>query len=140
MTAQQLQFIDRVRKHWFIRQLFTADVLDFIACQFALESNFGTSRLSLLNNNYCGMKLPYRRVTYAHPSKLDFEEFAYYVDFDNCLFDYYAWFMSHNPHANTVSDLSAFKIFLQNSGYCPEKGYIDKINLIYQQLKNYKNE
>lgn len=137
MNKEQIKFIERVTNHWFIRQLFTTDVLEYVACQFALESNFGTSSLAQTQHNYCGMKVPRRRPFYG--KSVDNLQFAYYDTFDNCVIDYCAWFLYTQPYSNTVYDLEAFKIHLLNSGYCPEKGYIDKINLIYQSLKNFYN-
>ena len=139
MTKEQFNFIESVSKHWFIRVLFEPNVRDFIACQFALESNFGTSRYAKVMHNYSGMKKPFKRLHYGANELNNKTEFQNYASFDFCVFDYIAWFFYTRPRQNCWYDLDAFKIHLENVGYCPEKGYINKINLIYLQLKSYKN-
>lgn len=141
MEQFKLDFINRVRQHWLLRNfVFSPDVLDFIACQFALESDFGTSSLALTRNNFCGMKVPYKRLTYRICSIKPSDGFCAYSSFDNCILDYVSWLFYNRPYQNALQSVDAFKIFLRNSGYCPEKGYIDLIDSIYKQLKTYQND
>lgn len=111
----------------------------FIAAQFALESEFGRSSIAKDNCNYCGMKIPSSRFTSTvkmsynlHPS------FMSYANLDECVLDYFyrcAWFQFSFNHFQNVDD---FKRVLRNSGYCPEKDYISRIEKIYNQFINLK--
>lgn len=135
MDQEKFDFINRVRHHWLLRNVvFSSDVLNFIAAQFALESNYGTSSLACTRNNYCGMKIPHRRVSYRIMYIDSSDAFASYSTFDNCVLDYVSWLFYQRPSQNVFQDVSAFKIFLRNSGYCPERDYIQRIELIYNQL------
>lgn len=138
MKKEQFDFIHRIRMHWLLRNIvFGKDVLDFIACQFALESNFGTSRLASINHNYCGMKIPSRRVTYRDGQD---GVFSTYACLDDCVKDYVSWLLYNRPNQMQLTYLDSFMIFLRDSGYCPETGYVDRINKVYNDLKTYQNE
>lgn len=140
IDKEKLSFIDSVRKNPFLRMFVAGqDVRDYIACQFALESNFGTSSLAKCRNNLCGMRIPNRRIYYGLPIEHD-DGFASYDSTCNCIIDFISWILYNRPYKYDLISLSNFKIFLRNTGYCPEKDYIDKINFIYSQLKSYKNE
>lgn len=133
MTEKQVAFLDVIVESSLLTHYFSRPICEFIACQFALESDFGLSRLADINNNITGMKVPFKRPFYGCKSD---NGFACYSDWFECIKDYIVWFFYSHPHANCVYDLEAFKIHLHNSGYCPEKGYIDKIQFIYSQFKS----
>ena len=140
LTSENIKFIESISKHWLIRNIvFSTDIAEFIGCHFALESNFGLSLLAKVSNNYCGMKPAYRRVSYRNYEKED-NGFAVYDSLDSCILDYVSWIFYNKPSKHDLTYLDSFIIFLRNSGYCPEKDYTSKIQLIYYQLKNYKNE
>ena len=139
-TLENKKFIESIAKHWLIRNIvFSTEIAEFIGCQFALESNFGISRLAIISRNYCGMKPAFRRVSYRIYEKDD-NGFAVFDSLDSCVLDYVSWIYYNRPNKQELTYLDSFIIFLRNSGYCPEKDYISKIQSIYQQFKNYKNE
>lgn len=107
------------------------DVRHWIASQFALESNFGTSGFALCNNNYCGMKVPALRLTLA----LNYQEvgkFALYSGITSCVHDYLLWLQSQKFFRRELDNLDLFRKHIDISGYCPDLGYMDNINQIYQ--------
>lgn len=119
----------------FLRFGFQRDVAEFIACQFALESNFGRSHLATLFNNYCGMRMPLVRinVVLAQDPKTGF---AIYSSLFDCILDYMLCLQYHRPISSIRTSVDRFKFFIKEF-YCPEKDYIDKITNL---LKSYKNE
>lgn len=134
---KKLDFIDRVRKHWYLRNsVLSLDVADFIACQFALESNFGTSRLASIQNNFCGMRVPSKRAFFGYSFSGD-SSFAAYNGFDECIIDYVSWLFYNRPNSNELKYVDSFQIFLRNTGYCPELTYVGRINVLYNQFKNH---
>lgn len=140
LTVENKRFIESIAMHWLLRNVvFSQDIAEFIGCQFALESDFGNSRLAKVSHNFCGMKPAFRRVSYRIYGKED-NGFAVFDSLDNCVMDYVSWVFYNRPNKNELTFLDSFVIFLRNSGYCPEKDYISKIQSIYQQFKNYKNE
>ena len=108
------------------------DVRRYIACQFALESDFGSSASALCNNNFCGMKVPVLRITLAlnHDAKNDF---AWFAGITSCVHDYLLWLQSNKFSRSELNNLVMFRSHLGFSGYCPEPDYLDKINSIYLQ-------
>ncbi len=109
----------------------SVDVAFFIACQFALESSFGTSAIAKENFNLCGMRVPAIRpttcigVNRAH---------AKYADYLHCCIDYCLW-LSYNAFSQKIlSDVDKFRDKLFTSGYCPETGYSGRIMSIYNQF------
>lgn len=123
-------FISRVSAEFSIYHFLNSDICDFIACQFALESDFGESYLALHCNNFCGMKMPKKRVTTAF---LNSNEFAEYISLSSCVEDYILWLLYARPSRIALSSLDAFKSWLRVSGYCPEPLYIERISQIYKQ-------
>ena len=113
---------------------FSLQVSMFIACQFALESDFGCSKLATEHNNYCGMKIPHRRCFYG--VRLDGCQFAHYASSNCCIHDYISWVMFNRPLTFNLHDVESFKLFLRDSGYCPEKDYISRITNIFNQFTN----
>lgn len=80
------------------------DVRHWIACQFALESNFGTSGFALCNNNYCGMKVPAYRLTLA----LNYQEvgkFALFSGITSCVHDYLLWLQAQKFYRRELDNL-----------------------------------
>ena len=145
MTKEQFMFIKRIAmSEYFL--CCCLEVTEFIACQFALESDYGKSSLALNANNLCGMKKPFSRIGLfevdeitGNPCQTE-SGFVMYVNSDFCILDYLMWLSYQHFTQDEMNNLSLFVIHLRNSGYCPEKGYIDIIQSIYQQFKSYKNE
>lgn len=111
------------------------DVAFFIACQFALESNWGTSPLAINYSNYCGMRCPLVRPTLA----LNYEDapigvFARYGGLYDCVEDYMLCISFHKPMRKELEDVNLFSSFLKF--YCPEKSYIKSVYSIYNQFIN----
>lgn len=111
---------------------YNSDVAFFIACQSALESNFGTSDIAKKNHNLFGMKMPISRYTLAIK---DVSNFAYYAVEVDSILDYLVWLFWNKPSSSNLSSVGSFASFLNDKGYCPEKDYIDKIISIYSQFK-----
>lgn len=133
MKNEQKEFIKAVSDWFFNRGISSRGVADFIGCQVALESDYGTSNLALKKSNYTGMKMPLRRINVA----VGFNTFASYTSLSLCLFDYTLWMAWNNFEQNTLFDLDAFVTKLEACGYCPEPDYITKITNL---LNSYKNE
>lgn len=109
------------------------DVITFIACQFALESSFGTSRLAKECHNHCGMKAPLVRPSTA----LNRGVSVVFADYPNkyfCIVDYFLCLSYHQPLAKQLENLDLFKHFIKF--YCPEKDYVNKIINLFNQFKN----
>lgn len=137
MNESQLMYIKKVRNFF---QFFNipSDVCVFIACQFALESNFGSSKLALENFNHCGMKNPMVRISSAvHAGDADFH-WANYSNYQLCCMDYLLCIQYHRPLSVDYDTPVHFARFIAKF-YCPEKDYIDKIFKIYNQFKSLEN-
>lgn len=113
---------------------FSPDVADFIGCQFALESNFGRSDLAVNYNNYCGMRMPFLRISLAKRIS-DLNLFAQFNGLVQCVHDYMLCLNYHHPSSKIKESISEFSHFI-NDWYCPESDYIKRITNLY---KNYKN-
>lgn len=138
MEAYKFNFINQFAGCFILREFISnLDVVKFIACQFGLESNFGRSDLAVLHSNICGMKVPYRRYSVRIGF---FGEFATYSNWFDCVKDYLLWVFFNRPYQNVFDSVDSYCLFLRDSGYCPEKDYIDKIKLIYLQFKTLENE
>lgn len=131
-----IQHVSSIVAEW---SNFCAEVCDFVACQFALESNFGISTLARNNNNYFGMKNPLVRISTAVHAGDSNYHWAQYNGLSACVIDYLLCLQYHRPLSTNYDTIEHFSKFLIKF-YCPERDYIDKINLIYQQFKSYKNE
>lgn len=119
---------------------FSIEVMHFIACQFALESNFGTSSMSLCNNNYCGMKVPSLRLTLCKNSDKDsYGSFAVYSGITSCVNDYLIWLTYNKFNRIEFNSVDAFAHHLKYSKYCPDDDYVEKIWSIYYQYYSPKN-
>lgn len=110
----------------------TGDVALFIACQFALESSFGSSNLSKKNNNYCGMKLPVVRLSTAKNFGSS-DKWAVYLSLFDCITDFVLLLQFHKPNSCTFDSISHYKQFI-DGWYCSDKSYLDKINSLYVQF------
>lgn len=111
---------------------FSNDVIHYIACQFALESNFGTSAFACCNHNYCGMKVPGSRITVCY-NVTESGKFAVYSCLRDCVTDYLLWLQYNKFTRSEFKDLELFKKHLLYSNYCNDVGYYDKIDTIYNQ-------
>lgn len=109
------------------------EVALFISCQFALESDFGRSRLAQESNNYCGMKSPILRPSFnLNPART----FASFESLDFCVQDYLNWLCWNKCSIAKLQDIRSFRQFLRDKKYCPETDYIDNINYLYSQFTN----
>lgn len=135
MDSLKVAFIRRVAHSLCLSNL-SSDVSHYIACQFALESNFGDSSLSRTRQNYCGMKHPIVRPTLSYGA---YNDFACYMSFDDCVFDYLLWLAYKRPPKGTLNCFDAFRSWLSLSGYCPEPTYISRIDAIYSDYTHSLN-
>lgn len=108
------------------------DVAFFIACQFALESNFGRSRKAVDKHNLCGMRVPSLRPS----TNIGVTGFANYVSDDECVLDYILWLSYSRFNVFDLRDLETFKIKLKAKHYCDSPDYIPSIENLYEQFKN----
>lgn len=110
-----------------------SDVADFIACQFALESAYGTSRLARESFNISGMKVPHVRLS---TSVADDNGFAVYSSFNSCICDFFYWLQYNGFNQSHLKcDLSVYLAKFSKLNYCPDHDYIKNINSIYQLFK-----
>lgn len=114
---------------------FSSDVRLFIACQFALESDFGHSSLCARNCNHSGMKVPRRRLTTAINIDVPLDTFAKYVSLSDCVLDYVLWCQFARIGLDAQADVPSFITFLNDNKYCHDKGYTDRILSIFNQFK-----
>lgn len=138
MNNSNYSFIANVSSIFKNLTQFSQEVCDFIACQFALESSFGESALAHANNNYCGMKNPLVRISSALHAGDGNYHWAQYVSLQDCILDYLLCLQYHRPLSTDYDSVVHFSRFISKF-YCPERNYINKINLIYQQFKSFKS-
>lgn len=110
----------------------TKEVATYVAAQATLESGNFESNIFKENNNFMGMKEPNCRLTTAKGSN---RNHAKYDTRTQCMQDYILWLVYNGFTQNTLKDLDKFKVRLVNSGYCPAKDYIQRIERIYEQIK-----
>ncbi|MBO7734947.1 MAG: glucosaminidase domain-containing protein [Methanobrevibacter sp.] len=140
MTSKQYDFIKTMCCN--IEEIFPTlsyDVTLFIACQSALETNYGTSDLCRLFKNYFGMRNPMSRPSTSKVwGNCQFE----WANFNSCyssIVDYFLCVAYRKPLAKELENLDLFKYFIKN-WYCPEKDYIEKVSNIMSNFKSYKDE
>lgn len=138
MNKSQFEFISRVSSIVSDLSQFPIEVADFIGCQFALESSFGESPLAHSNNNYCGMKNPLVRISTAIHSGNGQYHWAQYPNLFHCVIDYLLCLQYHRPISTQYDSIVHFSQFISKF-YCPDKDYINRINLIYQQFKTFQS-
>lgn len=122
-------FLERVI-YGFIIYNMSDEVRKFIACQFALESDFGESCIAVENFNLCGMKCPTVRPT---TSVGMWRGHAVYNNFYRCFDDYFYWLVFNHFTQKELHDLDAFKVHLAKSGYCAASDYVERIDNLYKQ-------
>lgn len=130
MKNKKLTFLSLVYDRFIVTC--SHEVALFIACQFALESDFGRSYCATKYHNLCGMKVPVYRPTLCQNKG----GFACYIDDYDCINDYLLWLAYNKFNRYDLSHLDVFKKMLVVKGYCPESDYIKRIESIYQQFKN----
>lgn len=120
----------------YITNQFSPDVVLFISCQFALESNFGTSNLAISCFNISGMRHPLVRLTSSRCPNPN--GFATYDDFYHCVFDYILCLNYHQIGGKECESVKCFSHFI-SKWYCPSKDYIKRIMSIYDEFKQFSN-
>lgn len=138
MNKSNYDFIIKVSDRVSHFSQFPEEVCYWIACQFGLESSFGESSLAHANSNFCGMRNPLVRISSAFHAGDGNYQWAQYTDLDSCVVDYLLCLQYHRPLSTDYDSVTHFSRFI-SMFYCPERSYIDKINLIYQQFKNYQS-
>ena len=108
------------------------EVRYWVACQFALESNFGNSRIAKTRNNYCGMKVPVCRVSLNDAAT----GFASFSSLDDCVLDYCYWLAWNKFQSDQLWNLSLFILRIRACNYCPDLYYTDKITQLFTQFKS----
>lgn len=113
----------------------SSDTILFIACQAALESDYGNSPLCRYYHNYFGMRNPMTRPSTSKVRGLSQFEWADYYNCQYSIIDYFMCLSFHKPLSKELDNLELFKAFIR-SWYCPEKNYLDKITKIFNQFKS----
>lgn len=136
LTTQQRGFIQMVANALRRYSSLSSNVRLYIGCQFALESDYGRSRIACRNLNYCGMKVPLMRISTAvnkgcNESVGDFAKFNSIAD---CILDYILLLQYNKITLQAQRDLKEFRDFLIRIKYCPEPTYIERINSIYSLM------
>lgn len=124
-----------------------SEVAIFMACQFALESGYGSSHLAKDYHNITGMRVCYLRpsnqINYHDEKKTNFGQYRKNTD---CLDDFMLWLSYQRCHPSCYSDIASYSALLIRTKYCEEKGkyinpetseYIKRIKSIYNQFLNY---
>lgn len=136
MDTWKIKFINQIR--CLIPFEASSDVLDFVACQFALESSFGRSHLAVKYLNYCGMKRVSKRIS----SQISFDsggyDFGHYHSLYECIIDYSLWLAFNKATNSILFDLDKFKSFLIKYKYCPDVDYIPRITNLLNSYQNAK--
>lgn len=113
------------------------DVALFIACQFALESDFGKSRLASRDNNFCGMKSPVLRPSLNLNRA---RTFASYMDDVDCVHDYMLWLAYSRCTVSRLQELPLFILHLKEKKYCSDPDYIPSIDRLFKQFSYLLNQ
>lgn len=108
------------------------DVAEYIACQFALESNFGNSKLAKEQNNITGMRRPLVRPTCSLDTQT---HFATYQNQSFGVLDFLLCLSFHKLQAYNLDTIKHYKAATEK-WYCPERDYHTKIQFIYSQFKS----
>lgn len=133
--ANKIDFLNQIIS--FCPDYFAQEVKQYVACQFALESAFGQSAFATIDNNYCGMKVPKFRITLAlNYSECD--KFARYSGIFTCFQDYLLWLQYNRFTRYELQDKNLFVRHLNLSRYCPDLGYFDRIDSIFNQYYSSK--
>lgn len=85
------------------------------------------------------MKNPLVRISTAVHAGDPVFAWAQYADLELCCFDYLLCLQYHKPSTRDYDTIEHFASFISRF-YCPDKGYIDRVNCIYSQFKTYKHE
>lgn len=116
----------------FLPACISLEVKRYIACQFALESNFGSAGSALCYNNYCGMKVATTRITLAR-NLSEKGQFACFSGIYSNILDYLLWLQYNRFTRMELSNLELFQHHLDIAGYCNDLGYYPSIDSIYKQ-------
>lgn len=105
------------------------EIKKFIACQFALEHDFGSL---VEDNNHSGMKVPLVRFSVALNAGNGNDRWASYRSLQDCVDDYMLALQYHRPLRSDYSSVENFSKFIKF--YCPDRNYISNIMAIYNQF------
>lgn len=136
MESRKIGFVTMIANALRRYNSLSSDVRLFIGCQFALESDYGTSHLCARNSNYCGMRIPRVRISLAVNSNtlVPAGDFACYSSLSDCVADYVLWLQYNHCPIRAQKNVDDFSKFLVEKGYCPDKDYIQRILSIYNQF------
>lgn len=129
-----VQKVDYIRNSYlFVNK----DVAIWIACQFALESSYGTSVIAVENNNISGMKQPLVRLSTCVG---EFYGHAVYTSWMSCIYDYFLWCQYYEFTQDIFNDIKRFKTKLSKCSYCPSSDYVNSVSRVYDSYKSYSYE
>lgn len=133
MEDYQKLYIEKIAFFDPLCRFFNGDICDFVACQFAFESNFGRSNLAIEACNHSGMKVPHSRVCNNIGS---YKGFSKYSTLGQCILDYILWVFYNRPSRVDLSCVSSFMKFLERKCYCSDFGYTQAIYSLYKKYEN----
>lgn len=130
MQINRQSFVLLIQK--MLPRYISEEVRGYIGSLFALESNFGKSAFASCQNNFCGMKVPSIRLTTAF--NIDEKgKFAKYISLGSCITDYLLYLQALKFNKFELQSVVAFRKKLDLVGYCPDLGYLEKIDSLYRQ-------
>lgn len=129
--GEKKEWLDGISRHFTNYISCSVSVANFIACQFALESDFGQSSIARNANNFGGMKKACLRPTTAMS---EYKGHADYMCVREFYDDYCFWLCWNHFTQKELSHVELFVDHLSISGYCPASSYIASIRDIYNQF------
>ena len=141
MNKQQELFVKKITENSLMQSVFNYKMRIVVAAQFALESNWGKSKIATENSNLCGMKMPKTRPTTA---KAERNGYAAYLNEYDCIVDYVIWIMWGRPYFKKLWHLDNYMQYLKEKNYSEDENYDAKVeaiyNEIYEHLKQKNND
>lgn len=125
---EKLEFVRTIASYDYLRAC--PQVRLFIACQSALETDYGKSAICLENYNLFGMKMPNYRPTTALGIN---RRHAKYKDYIGSYLDYCLWLAYNHCSQRALSDVDLFAKWISTKNYCPSPTYVDSIIALYRQ-------
>lgn len=116
------------------RYVASPEVCLFMACQSALECDFGRSELALCVSNMFGMKPPKRRYTTSVGSyRVGVVDYARYSSVHSSVVDFIFRHIACGATNYDFSSIGAYKAFLKRSKYASDSNYLSKIYGLFNQ-------
>lgn len=134
MKEKNVKFIDSIVEMIVNRFIYVnLEIAQFIACQSALETAYGQSRIYFENHNLFGMRVPKVRLSNCVGEKYGH---AVYSDYLCSLYDFFYWLQFNGfSQKDLFGKYEAYVKKFRSSPFNPSPHYVD---LIISILTNYK--